>query len=137
MSVQTLSPANMFQPVPYHHVAIGTGTRHVHVAGQISRDGDGNRLATDDLTGQVAQVLRNTALGLAGAGATFADVVRLRFFLVDASAPGRFEAFMAGFDLVGDELDLPTPLPPVSVIGIDFLFEPDVLVELEAYAVLD
>ena len=35
------------------------------------------------------------------------------------------------------ELDLPTPLPPVSVIGIDFLFEPDVLVELEAYAVLD
>jgi len=137
MSVQTFSPANMFQPVPYHHVAIGTGTRQVHVAGQISRDGDGNRLATDDLTGQVAQVLRNTALGLAGAGATFADVVRLRFFLVDASAPGRFEAFMAGFDLVGDELDLPTPLPPVSVIGIDFLFEPDVLVELEAYAVLD
>jgi len=28
-------------------------------------------------------------------------------------------------------------LPPVSVIGVDFLFEPDVLVELEAYAVLD
>ena len=137
MSVETFSPANLFQPVQYHHVAIGTGTRHVHVAGQISRDGDGNRLATDDLTGQVAQVLRNTALGLAGAGVTFADVVRLRFFLVDASAPGRFEAFMAGFDLVAAELELPTPLPPVSVIGIDFLFEPDVLVELEAYAVLD
>ena len=80
---------------------------------------------------------RNTALGLAGAGATFGDVVRLRFFLVDASAPGRFEAFMAGVQLVSAELDLPTPLPPVSVIGIDFLFEPDVLVELEAYAVLD
>jgi enamine deaminase RidA (YjgF/YER057c/UK114 family) len=44
---------------------------------------------------------------------------------------------MAGFDLVAEELGLPQPLPPVSVIGVDFLFEPDVLVELEAYAVLD
>jgi len=137
MSVQTFSPDNMFQPVPYHHVAVGTGTRHVHVAGQISRDGQANRIATGDLTGQVAQVLRNTALGLAGAGATFADVVRLRFFLTQASAPDTLAQFMAGVDLVAEELGLPQPLPPVSVIGVDFLFEPDVRVELEAYAVLD
>jgi len=137
MSVQTFSPDNMFQPVPYHHVAVGTGTRHVHVAGQISRDGQANLVATGDLSGQVAQVLRNTALGLAGAGATFADVVRLRFFLTQASAPDTLARFMAGFDLVAEELGLPQPLPPVSVIGVDFLFEPDVLVELEAYAVLD
>lgn len=136
MTVQTLSPDNMFQPVPYHHVAIGTGTRHVHVAGQISRDGHANLIATGDLTGQVAQVLRNTALGLAGAGATFADVVRLRFF-VTQSAPERLGDFMAGIELVAGELGLPNPLPPVSVIGVDFLFEPDVLVELEAYAVLE
>jgi enamine deaminase RidA (YjgF/YER057c/UK114 family) len=80
---------------------------------------------------------RNAALGLAGAGATFADVVRLRFFLTDASAPDRLADFMAGIELVAEELSLPQPLPPVSVIGVDFLFEPDVLVELEAYAVLD
>ena len=136
MTVQTLSPENMFQPVPYHHVAIGTGTRHVHVAGQVSRDGHANRIATGDLSGQVAQVLRNKALGLAGAGANFADVVRLRFF-VTQTGPQQLEDFMAGIELVGDELGLPQPLPPVSVIGVDFLFEPDVLVELEAYAVLD
>jgi enamine deaminase RidA (YjgF/YER057c/UK114 family) len=136
VSVKTLSPENMFQPVPYDHVAIGTGTRHVHVAGQVSRDGDANRIATGDLSGQVAQVLRNTALGLAGAGATFADVVRLRFFLTE-SGPQQLADFMAGIELVADELGLPQPLPPVSVIGVDFLFEPEVLVELEAYAVLD
>lgn len=136
MSVETLTPENMFQPVPYHHVAIGRGSRHVHVAGQISRDGDANLIATGDLTGQVAQVLRNTALGLAGAGATFADVVRLRFFMTQ-SAPEKLGDFMAGIELVADELELPHPLPPLSVIGVDFLFQPDVLVELEAYAVLD
>jgi enamine deaminase RidA (YjgF/YER057c/UK114 family) len=137
MSVQTLSPEGMFQPVPYHHVAVGTGTRHVHVAGQISRDGHANLIATGDLTGQVAQVLRNTARGLAGAGATFSDVVRLRFFLTQSSAPGTLADFMAGIELVADELGLPQPLPPVSVIGVSYLFEPDVLVELEAYAVLE
>jgi hypothetical protein len=44
---------------------------------------------------------------------------------------------MAGIERVVEELGLPQPLPPVSVIGVNSLFEPDVLVELEAYAVLD
>lgn len=45
-------------------------------------------------------------------------------------------AFLAGIDHVTDELGIPRPLPPLSVIGVDYLFEPDVLVEIEAYAVL-
>jgi len=136
MTVTTSSPEGMFQPVNYDHVSVATGTRHVHVAGQIARDGHGNRLAPDDLAGQVAQVLRNTARGLAGAGATFDDVVRLRFFLT-RSTPEMFTEWVAGIEQVREELGLPTPLPPLSAIGVDFLFEPDVLVELEAYAVLD
>ena len=136
MSVQLLTPEGMFQPVPYHHVSIGTGTRQVHVAGQIARDADGQPVATGDLTGQVAHALRNTARGLAGAGASFADVVRLRFFVTHWS-PDQADAFMAGIDRVVAELDIPQPLPPVSLIGVDHLFEPDVLVEVEAFAVLD
>lgn len=124
------------QPVPYHHVATGTGTRHVHVAGQIARDAEANPVATGDLTGQVAQALRNTARGLAGAGAGFTDVVRLRFFVTHWS-PERMDDFMAGVERVADELGIPQPWPPVSLIGVDYLFEPDVLVEVEAFAVLD
>lgn len=139
MTVQLLTPEGMFQPVPYHHVAVGTGTRQVHVAGQIARDADANLIATGDLTGQIEQVLRNAARGLAGAGATFSDVVRLRFFLT-GWGPDRTEMmgqFMAGIENVTDELGIPRPLPPLSAIGVDYLFEPDVLVEVEAYAVLD
>jgi enamine deaminase RidA (YjgF/YER057c/UK114 family) len=136
MTVQLLSPEGMFQPVPYHHVSIGTGSRQVHVAGQIARDADGNHIATDDLAGQVAQALRNTARGLAGAGATFSDVVRLRFFVTHWS-PEKIDDFMAGLNEVVHELGIPQPMPPVSLIGVDYLFEPDVLVEVEASAVLD
>ncbi|MFC7330867.1 RidA family protein [Marinactinospora rubrisoli] len=136
MTVQLLTPEGMFQPVPYHHVSIGTGSRHVHVAGQIARDADGKPVATGDLTGQVVQALRNTARGLAGAGAGFSDVVRLRFFVTDWS-PEKMDDFLAGIEAVAEEIGFPRPWPPVSLIGIDYLFEPDVLVEVEAYAVLD
>ncbi|MFI5778303.1 RidA family protein [Nocardia sp. NPDC051570] len=136
MTVRLLTPEDMFTPVPYQHVSIGTGTRQVHVAGQIARDAEGNPVAPGDLTGQLAQALRNTARGLAGAGAGFADVVRLRFYVTHWS-PDKYHAFIAGIDCVADELGIPRPLPPVSAIGVDYLFEPDVLVEVEAYAVLD
>lgn len=135
MSVTLSTPEGMFQPVPYHHVSVATGSRHVHVAGQIARDAEGNRIAPGDLAGQLAQALRNTARGLAGAGATFDDVVRLRFF-VTGWTPDRYDDFMAGIDRVVGELAIPQPLPPVSVIGVDYLFEPDVLVEVEAEALL-
>lgn len=136
MAVRLLTPEGMFQPVPYHHVSVATGTRHVHVAGQIARDAQGNPVAPGDLRGQLAHAMRNTARGLAGAGATFADVVRLRFFVTDWQ-PEKYADFIAGIEDVAAELDLPDPLPPLSAIGVDYLFEPDVLVEVEAYAVLD
>ncbi|WP_306368183.1 RidA family protein [Nocardiopsis sp. CC223A] len=136
MTVRHFTPEGMMQPAPYHHVAVGTGTRHVHVSGQVARAADGSPLAPGDLAGQVAHVLRNTATGLAGAGATFADVLRLTFYVTDWK-PEKIGAFMEGVEKAAAELGLPQPMPPASLIGVDHLFEPDVLVELEATALLD
>ncbi|GAB2646039.1 RidA family protein [Prescottella soli] len=136
MAVQYFTPAGMTQPTPYHHVAVGSGTRHVHVAGQIARLADGTPVSADDLAGQVAQALRNTATGLAGAGATFDDVLRLTFY-VTGWKPEKIDEFMAGVEQVAEEIGLPPAMPPASLIGVDYLFEPDVLVEVEATAVID
>lgn len=135
MNVQLFSPDSLMQPVPYNHVAVATGSRHVHVSGQIARTADGTALAPDDLTGQVSAALRNAHAGLASAGAGFSDVVRLTFY-VTKWKPENIDAFMAGVNEVSDELGLPMPMPPASLIGVDHLFEPDVLVEVEATAVL-
>ncbi|MFF4091806.1 RidA family protein [Streptomyces nigra] len=136
MTVQYVTPEGMLQPVPYHHVAVGTGTKHVHVSGQIARLADGTTVAPGDLAGQVAQALRNTSVGLAGAGASFADVVRLTFYVTRWS-PEKIGDFMAGVEAVADEVGLALPLPPASLIGVESLCEPDVLVEVEATALLD
>lgn len=44
---------------------------------------------------------------------------------------------MAGLEQVAEEIGLPVPVPPASLVGVDYLFEPDVLVEVEATAILD
>ncbi|MGJ0119887.1 RidA family protein [Williamsia sp. MIQD14] len=136
MAVTYTSPDGMTHPVPYHHVAMATGTRHIHVAGQIARLADGSPVAPGDLADQVAQALRNTGIGLAGAGATFADVVRLTFYVTDWT-PEKIGAVMSGVEAVAAEIGLPSPMPPASLIGVSVLFEPDVLVEVEATAVTD
>ncbi|MFJ8935097.1 RidA family protein [Streptomyces sp. NPDC102365] len=136
MAVQYFTPEGMLRAAPYHHVAVGTGTRHVHVSGQIARQADGTPVAPGDLAGQVAQALRNTSLGLAGAGASFADVLRLTFYVTRWN-PDKIGDLMAGLEAVADEIGLRLPLPPASLIGVDYLFEPDVLVEVEATALLE
>lgn len=136
MPVSYSTPDGMTQPTPYYHLAVGTGSRHVHVSGQIARLADGSPVAPGDLAGQVAQALRNTATGLAGAGATFSDVLRLTFYVTHWS-PDKIGEFMAGVEGVADDIGLALPMPPASLIGVDYLFEPDVLVEVEATAILD
>ncbi|MEU1489977.1 RidA family protein [Streptomyces sp. NPDC005776] len=136
MTVQHFTPAGMLQPTPYHHVAVGTGATHVHVSGQVARRADGTPVAPGDLAGQVAQALRNTAVGLAGAGASFAGVLRLTFYVTRWS-PEKIGDFMAGVESVAEEIGLQIPMPPASLIGVEYLFEPDVLVEVEATALLD
>lgn len=136
MAVRYLTPEGMTRPTPYHHVAVGSGTRHVHVAGQIARLADGTPVSEGDLAGQVAQALRNTAMGLAGAGATFHDVLRLTFYVTDWQ-PAKIGEFMAGVEQSAEEIGLALPLPPASLIGVDYLFEPGVLVEVEATAIVD
>ncbi|MFV2103963.1 RidA family protein [Micromonospora sp. LOL_024] len=135
MPVTRISPDGLQPNTPYHHVAVATGSRHIHVSGQIARLADGSPVAPGDLAGQVAQTLRNTGRALAGVDASFDDVVRLTFYVTEW-APEKIGPFMAGIESVVEELGLPWPLPPASLIGVDHLFEPDVLVELEATAIV-
>ena len=135
MPVTLFSPEGMLPDAPYHHVAVATGTRQIHIAGQVAHTRDGSPIP-ENLAGQVSQALRNIAQGLAGAGARFADVVRLTFYVTDWH-PAKIEDFMAGVQAVAEEIDLPLPMPPSSLIGVEILYEPGVLVEIEATAVLD
>lgn len=133
MPVHLHSPSGMVPGTPYHHVAVGEGTRHIHIAGQVAHMPGGQPLPTT-LGDQLAQALRNVHTGLAAAGAGFADVVRLTVYVKEWDVE-QMPEFMRGIESVAAEIGLPLPMPPASLIGVQALYEPGLLVEVEATAV--
>ena len=133
MPVSLINPDGHLQNPLYHHVAIASGSKQVHIAGQVAWDADGN-LVAGDLAGQVAQVYRNVAKALEAAGATFHDVVRFTWYAVDWEK-AKIEAFTAGVEQAAKEFDLATP--PTALIGVSILYEPGILIEAEVTAVVD
>lgn len=118
----------------YKQVAIATGSRQIFVAGQIATDANGQMVAEGDLKGQVVQAYRNVATALAAAGASFKDVVRLTVYVVDWK-PEMIDDFMAGINQFAQEQEFAPA--PASLIGVSVLFQPGVLVEVEATAVVE
>jgi enamine deaminase RidA (YjgF/YER057c/UK114 family) len=133
MTVTLLNPENHVTIPIYHHVAIATGNTQVYLAGQVAWDEKG-QLVADDLAGQVAQIYRNVAKGLAAAGATFHDVVRFTWYVAGWER-SMYDDFVAGIEQASREFDLPRP--PLAAIGVDILFEEGILVEAEVTAVID
>lgn len=134
MPVQYLSPTGMLPSAPYQHVAVGIGSKHVYIAGQVAHMPDGSAIP-QDLAGQVAQALRNVSSGLNASGATFSDVLRLTFYVTDWQAD-KISEFMRGVESIAEEIGLQLPMPPASLIRVAQLFEPEVLVEIEATAII-
>jgi enamine deaminase RidA (YjgF/YER057c/UK114 family) len=128
------NPEGLPKPEVYRQVAVATGSRTVYLAGQVARDADGNPVAGGDVAGQVEQALRNVATGVQAAGGSFADIAKLTFYVVDWR-PELMQALGEGVARVisSDGID---PLKPITLLGVTSLGEPDLLVEIEAVAVL-
>lgn len=132
MPAELINPEGRVRHPDYDHVAIAAGTKHVHVAGQVAWNEQGELVASD-LTGQVVQVLRNVATALGAVGATFDDVVRVTWYAAGWKRE-MYDDFHAGLEQAAQELG---PLrAPLSLIGVDVLFEPGNLIEAEVTAVL-
>jgi enamine deaminase RidA (YjgF/YER057c/UK114 family) len=135
MSVTLVDPRGLPQVGVYRQVSVATGSKLIHVAGQVAWDADGNTVGKDDLAAQVEQCYLNVATALAGVGASFADVVKLTVHVVDW-APQRMPELSAGIAQAATKLGI-TPVAPASLFGIAALDVPEHLVEVEATAVLD
>ncbi|MEU4232613.1 RidA family protein [Nonomuraea sp. NPDC026600] len=134
MAVSLINPDRHVQVPIYHHVAVATGSRQVHIAGQVAWEENGELVAPGDLAGQVAQVYRNIAKALDAAGATFHDVVRFTWYAAGWKRE-MYDAFNAGIEQAAREFDIATP--PAALIGVDILFDPDILIEAEVTAIID
>ena len=132
MSTQHINPDTLGQPGAYSQVVVGTGTRIVSVAGQVAVDTSGNVVGRDDFSAQALQAYRNVEAALAAAGATFDDVTKMTVFIVDFDESMHFGPLVEARQQV-----IPGKKPANTLVGVQALASPDLLIEVEAMAVLD
>ena len=126
-----LNPEGMLPPVGFSHVAVAAPGRLVFLAGQTAHQADGS-LAGSTLAEQFAAAAENVAAALAAAGATPADVVSLQIFTTDVDGyREQSKAIGAGYRSV-----FGPHYPPMALLGVTRLYDPDSLVELVAVAVI-
>ena len=135
MPIQLMNPDGLPKPDVYRQVAVATGTRLVFIAGQVARDADGSPVGAGDLAAQVEQAMRNLHIAVTAAGGTFADIAKLTVYVVDWS-PEKMAALGEGVGRAAAQLPI-DPVRPITLIGVAALGEPDLLVEIEAVAVLE
>jgi len=115
-------------PAGYSQLVEVRGGRTLYISGQVALDSSGNLVGSGDFTAQVKQVFANLKARLDEAGASFNDVVKLNFYLLDAG----------NLQIVRDVRDtyVNREHPPGStLVVVKQLFRPELLVEVDAIAV--
>lgn len=135
MAITLLNPEKLPQTDILHQVAVATGSKMVFVAGQVAWDEHGHTVGAGDFAAQVEQCFLNVATALAGVGGTFADVAKLTIYVPDWTMD-KYPLLQEGIARATAKLGV-IPTPPASLIGIGAGFTPDLMVEVEAIAVID
>src|SRR6266511_2535427 len=116
-------------PAGYSHVVEVKGGRTLYIAGQIALDKDGNLVGRGDFRAQVKQVFENLKARLEEGGASFKDVVKLNYYLTDASD------LQALRDTRNSYINTENP-PASTLVVVKQLVREEYLVEIEAVAVV-
>jgi enamine deaminase RidA (YjgF/YER057c/UK114 family) len=117
-------------PLGFSHVVEVRGGRTLYIAGQLALDKDGNLVGRDNFRAQVEQVFKNLRARLEEGGASFRDVVKLNYYLTDASDLQAFRETRNSY------INLENP-PASTFVVVKRLVREEYLIEIEAIAVVN
>jgi enamine deaminase RidA (YjgF/YER057c/UK114 family) len=131
MITDRLDPEGLRKIPGSANVTIATGSRIVHISAQAGVDAEGNIVGPKHYD-QFCRAIENVCTALEAAGATFDDVAKLTFYIVDYDDRALNAMITAVVDTLGKEF----PIAATSILGVAALWQPGLLVEIDAVAVV-
>ena len=126
--IQRMNPPGLSTPTGYSHIVSATGGRTIYISGQVAFDVKGQLVGRGDLMAQTRQVFANLDVALKAAGASFSDVVKTNYYLLDASQVQVIRDVRSQY--------FTKELPASTLVQVSRLANPDLLVEIEVIAVV-